>query len=173
MIKEHPQETVKVESLKFDRGKIVPIRKCRCGCGTDIPSRNRNGELFWARGHSWRGKSREGENRNQHGPENNNWRGGQAKTGAGYTLKRAEGHPRAKKKGAYVPEHILVLEKEIGRVLMPGEVGHHKNGIRWDNRAENLQIMERGEHSSHHRKEEIAGGKILFGGKRGNADGHQ
>lgn len=29
---------------------------------------------------------------------------------------------------------------------------HHKNEVRWDNRPGNLELMEHGEHSSHHRK---------------------
>jgi hypothetical protein len=45
------------------------------------------------------------------------------------------------RKGKKILEHRLVMERMIGRSLRPGEVVHHINEIRDDNRPENLELF--------------------------------
>jgi len=51
-------------------------------------------------------------------------------------------HPRAGSNG-YVFEHVLVMEELVGRHLVAGETVHHLNGVREDNRPENLELWTR------------------------------
>lgn len=74
---------------------------------------------------------------NKHGA---NWKGGR-KYHQGYILVYEPNHPNAISHG-YVFEHRLIFEKHLGRYLDIGEVVHHKNGIKDDNRIENLELFE-------------------------------
>jgi HNH endonuclease len=55
---------------------------------------------------------------------------------------RVPGHPRPGR-DHYVFEHILVAEELLGRFLIEGETVHHRNGVRDDNRPENLELWAR------------------------------
>ncbi len=76
------------------------------------------------------------------GEANGNWKGGRARHKAGYVILRAPGHPRAGR-SPYVFKHILVAERLLGRYLVDGESVHHINGVRDDNRPENLELWTR------------------------------
>jgi len=63
-------------------------------------------------------------------------------------------HPNATLPHGYIREHRIVMESIIGHHLLPEEVVHHKNGIKSDNRKENLQLFNNHkEHRLHHVKE--------------------
>lgn len=77
------------------------------------------------------------------GQDHYNWKGGRHLTSRlddrGYVLIHSPNHPH-KNRGNYVFEHRLVMEKKIGRYLLPHETVHHINGDKTDNRKENLEL---------------------------------
>lgn len=74
-----------------------------------------------------------------HGKAHQSWKGGISKFGEGYL--RFTSGPNAKKL-----VHRVVMEEHIGRTLTSNEIIHHKNGIKSDNRLENLEIVLRTTH---------------------------
>ena len=57
--------------------------------------------------------------------------------------------------GRWRGKHRIIAEQVLGRVLRPGEVVHHVNRARADNRPENLRVfVSKGEHTRWHRQQE-------------------
>lgn len=75
---------------------------------------------------------------------------------SGYKYLKISNHPNGGKQG-YVAEHRLVMEKHLGRNLTRKEVVHHMNGIKTDNRLENLVLCESaGKHIFDHHPEIVS-----------------
>lgn len=89
-----------------------------------------------------------------HSDENNiKWKGGE-RIQHGYKQLLVKDHPYGIDIG-YVYEHRYVMEQHLKRYLKPDEVVHHLNDNKLDNRIENLEVMTRSEHSSHHGRTRI------------------
>jgi hypothetical protein len=69
-----------------------------------------------------------------------NWKGGKIKMAQGYTGLYFPHHYRANQNG-YVLEHIVVWENYHNKKLPKGWIIHHLNGVRTDNRINNLAAM--------------------------------
>lgn len=67
-------------------------------------------------------------------------RTGQKAHPEGETYKHSGGYIQVKHHGKWMMQHRLVMEGVLGRKLDPNERIHHKNGVRDDNRPENLEL---------------------------------
>lgn len=76
------------------------------------------------------------------GRDNPAWKGGRRVRPDGYVVVWTPHGERL--------EHQIVAEQMLGRELLPGEIVHHVNENREDNRRENLRVMTQSEHIRHH-----------------------
>jgi hypothetical protein len=140
---------------------------CECGC-EELATPGRR----FISGHSRRGTTHSATTkakmsaansgtRNGHwGKRAHNWKGGRTKTAYGYIDVWAPDHPHAKS-GRYVLEHRLLMERHLlaanpaspyladGHLHRQADV-HHVNGVKDDNRIENLVVMWKDDHARHH-----------------------
>jgi HNH endonuclease len=84
------------------------------------------------------------------GKHNGRWRGGKSKMPDGRVLIFCPDHPNPGVSGLYVFRYRLVMEKHLGRYLLPEEIVHHKNGDCTDDRVKNLEVMLQSDHARRH-----------------------
>ena len=121
---------------------------CECGCGgiTPIATSNRAARGYYKGQHL---RYIRGHHAKRYGPDKIEcWKGGRRIDPAGYVLIYAPDHPRANK-GSML-EHRLVMEAHVGRYLVRSESVHHLNGIKTDNRIENLVLITNSQHRQLH-----------------------
>ena len=123
--------------------------ECMCGCGEIIIARIRSNHRYRRYKHN---------HFNRTGTVSASWKGGKLYL-SGYVLIKTEGHPFGSH--GYVQEHRLIMEKHLGRYLDRKERVHHINGIKDDNRIENLQLMaSQAEHMAYHKEHDITLARI-------------
>lgn len=134
---------------EFRRGKSGGAR-AECGnCGKEIwmaPSRlqraqDRDRKVYC----SWDCK------RQWYSGKNHHMYKGKYKNLPGYVVIRGDEVPEEYHsmltESDHVLEHRLVMAQHLGRSLTDGEVVHHKNGVKDDNRIENLELHSRLAHN--------------------------
>lgn len=94
--------------------------------------------------------------------QSHRWNFGPIRSSSGYVKIRVGiGHPFADPKG-YAYEHLIVWVSSGRKVPSPNEVIHHRNDDRTDNRIENLELMSRSKHNSHHVRDRVRDNKGRF-----------
>lgn len=93
----------------------------------------------------------------RYGSKNPKWRGGRIIVDE-YVYIYIPSHDNATDNG-YVCEHRLVMENSLGRLLSKGEVVHHIDGNKQNNKIENLKLVEStGKHFiQYHLKRDLLG----------------
>jgi hypothetical protein len=88
---------------------------------------------------------------------NGNWRGGRTRHSKGYMYVLVSSSPTK-----YVFEHIVVMEESLGRPLLPDENVHHINGVKDDNRLENLELWVKPQPTGIRAKDAVAWAKEIL-----------
>jgi hypothetical protein len=78
--------------------------------------------------------------RDFNGENNPRWNNGMRTDRDGYVFLYRPAHPKADSNG-YVRRSWLILEEFLGRSILKGAIVHHVNGIKNDDRPENLQEL--------------------------------
>ena len=94
--------------------------------------------------------------------------------GVGWRINPTNGYRQCTRRGknCFRYEHVLVVEKRIGRRIRYGEIVHHINGNKIDNRIENLELMTNSAHMKEHMSRPEIRRKSSRIAKRTFATGH-
>lgn len=117
-------------------------------CGKERWQLLRNGKPQTERCASCAGKIAS-KKRNQIGEKHWNWKGGRQICNGYVQLWLSPESPfySMADKDGYVYEHRLIMAQHLGRCLEKSEEVHHVNGIKQDNRIENLELNGKSEHN--------------------------
>ena len=144
-IKEKPLRQI-AEEIGCSYSAIVYYKNRYC---IDVPKRKAHRKSL-TKSESIKKTLRERYPNGRHGKLATNWRGGNIDK-HGYIYIYEPNHPNATR-GGYVAQQRLIAESMLGRYLKKGEIVHHKNANKHDNRLENLEVTTRGKHLIKHFK---------------------
>lgn len=88
------------------------------------------------------------------GDKHPSWKGGRRVDQYGYVLVNNAEYPGCEAKANTTTEHIVVMARHLKRPLRAGETVHHKNGVKHDNRIDNLELW-KSSHPSGQRVEDL------------------
>jgi len=132
-------------------------RTCNCGCGRGV-ARNRR----FVNGHNNKNRKFSVDHRARIGEaQRRAWLTKRKRMPVGSRRIDSSGYVIVKVhagSGRWVQEHILIMQRHLGRWMKPGEQVHHVNGDRKDNRISNLYVCR---DLSHHQKVEWSAKKLL------------
>lgn len=154
---------VNLKGMKFGRLKVIKytnerkrrnvIWLCQCECGKIVKIKSNDlirgnikscgcliSSIEFRKKISDVTKGEKNPNYGKRGSDASGWKGGRRKSSKGYIELYLPSHPFASKSNL-ISEHRLIMERMIGRYLNQKEVVHHKNGIPYDNRSENLMLI--------------------------------
>lgn len=150
----HREKTAKFCSMKCRVGFTHKIIKCK-RCGKDFWDYLCMKTQFC---------SRDCYNSFNNGKNSSAWKGGKTNQ-SGYFMVWDNTHPNPNH-DSYIREHRLVMEKHLGRYLRKEEKIHHINGIKTDNRIENLLLCaDMNEHMHIHQEMQKLIFKLIQEGK--------
>ncbi len=148
---ENPCSSCKRDDIKIRHIKLGLCVTChRKKCESEIPGYREKRILYNRQSHrKYRGKD-------PFGPLQRSAAGTGSINVHGYRILTKMGHANANKKQGNIPEHTYVMAEHLGRPLKKGENVHHKNGIRHDNRLENLELWSKSQPSGQRVEDKIS-----------------
>ena len=122
----------------------VEVKRSCLSCNTEFTTRQ------W-RVNQGKGKFCSRKCYNNWNQSDRHWRYRGHKKSNGYEMLVSPHSPLANCRG-YAPEHRLIMERKLGRGLVPNEIVHHIDLDKTNNSPDNLVVLNNGEHANYHRQ---------------------